>query len=1068
MPGINKDITLAYNEKLVEYLNKSTDTKNPLFPKDPDSLKNSISKETINSPVSIQEEKIISIVPEPVFSHKSIDSSQNEETGRWEKEISLSNEDKRDGNIYDYTKDKNLISLSTPKGQFASPLEKPNKIISVAGSVHVYTSTINYLRTSTPLNLIKALFNENTPESIKELKNKNPEAFGKILDLYNSTNSDKITGNSNDDFIKLSEFKNRIDDNNDDPNKKLLLSTSKREYETGDGAKDQSTETSSGTFVWGKKEVQINVLTENRTNIDKKQDPEFSISLDKNKSKIIVPSTAVSSQNKTSSSGEIKWNLPIRQDSSGVLTLNRNNPLNKTIETEVLDDPNKSIIQKTIHVSPEQVESAGGENKRWGGRIAQTSVLTTNRSNPYSFLYSNQDDTINEADVSFLNDANIASAKKIYFSIPKSFYSFVNSKSNEFWAITHFLGDLVSMKDLGININGDTNGLSTWYISMDPQSVALPTGTNGYKEGKSINDNYSSELLKQELAISYANYTWLALGLVPYMAGEAITKITGIISQYAALATGKSGNRSVAGAVLEGVVNTLEVAREAAFYVNFLKYLTLEEIAKVMLTNFTVMATKEIAAGAWSMFASLKNSGLTSTDGSFNLTDRGVTVKISVGGGLPKVFNGEHSAFFPKSPSNEYELKKGVYDGLSKTAYEAGDSTYDKGRREGDSLIPRETGGRTNGNPLNLGLVEEIKNNYWKIYNNKSEKTFSQSIDIIKKRNSVFRLGYIKAYPVGANGARLTDLLIPFEFNANIEESGYAAKYEATQLLGRNGDVQSYIKTEGSALTITTKYYAMSGDFREELKNPVDGLPITSQNIDHTHVWMDFFSMQRIQMIENALKSLVFSNYEANSNYKYFKPPVVKIILDTDELGRMYEAEEPNKKGGNNNEMRYTPYGNLLKFPYYLGSDVKMYYKTFFVTKVEIKKNFEETPIYINPIGRTLDTMGFEVSIQLVEADPNYVNILPNFQDFYELYRNGLISDRSVDADRKTSIQNAVTDAGKTMKQYLDDIEKKLKDEAQKLKDGLKPLEDFQKQWENSEKEALNVLNKMKEGELPE
>ncbi len=248
-----------------------------------------------------------------------------------------------------------------------------------------------------------------------------------------------------------------------------------------------------------------------------------------------------------------------------------------------------------------------------------------------------------------------------------------------------------------------------------------------------------------------------------------------------------------------------------------------------------------------------------------------------------------------------------------------------------------------------------------------TELSYDDVFDNLKIKEQTSNLGSMHVYPSnpGGEGGISDKYEIPFEFNPNITESGASAKFEATSLLSRIGDIQSYIKTDGSSVQITTKYMVLSLNQENNLKIS-NGLKGDHQG---NGTWMDAFHLRNIQSIEMAYRGLVYPQLSKKGD-SFFRPPLVKIVFDkklTDEISE-------------------TPFSNLLTYPYHFSNSTKVYHKSFIVTKVDIKKDWENTPVILNKTNDgILDLQGFEVSLDLIEVDPMYIGILPSFEDYYSI-----------------------------------------------------------------------------------
>jgi len=228
--------------------------------------------------------------------------------------------------------------------------------------------------------------------------------------------------------------------------------------------------------------------------------------------------------------------------------------------------------------------------------------------------------------------------------------------------------------------------------------------------------------------------------------------------------------------------------------------------------------------------------------------------------------------------------------------------------------------------------------------------------------NDNYQVGYMLVVPITSSEDE------PFEFNPMIDEGGVAARYQAFSVLSRIGNMQTFTGVDSLVVTLSTKYFAVSND----------------AGVGTHDGWMQEFTMDRIQAIETAYRSLVlpfFPSAEgtAEEGYRYVKPPIVKVIM--------------GPEGTNSNI-----YSNLLTHTYPAITDEstifsshteKKFYRSFIVTNVTIKKDIDAFPLYLEKYSDKYflrDTFGFEVSMSLTEVTHNYMDIVPDFKDLYNQY----------------------------------------------------------------------------------
>jgi len=232
-------------------------------------------------------------------------------------------------------------------------------------------------------------------------------------------------------------------------------------------------------------------------------------------------------------------------------------------------------------------------------------------------------------------------------------------------------------------------------------------------------------------------------------------------------------------------------------------------------------------------------------------------------------------------------------------------------------------------------------------------------------RDGKWQIGAVYVLPIYADD--INPFFIPFEFNPMIDEGGLSASYQATEYLARVGTSQSYTKTTLPTVTISTKYFAVSHD-------------TTIESLGG-HGWMNHFTLPKIQAIELAYRSLVMPTFPEDertieTGYKYIKPPLIKIVM------------------GNAND-KTNPYAGLLTYESYSGKLIgnklksltdRQTLKTFVITEVSIKKDLAETPAYLDKDLTFRDVFGYEISMTLAEVTASYMDLYPDFRNYYDSY----------------------------------------------------------------------------------
>ena len=230
-------------------------------------------------------------------------------------------------------------------------------------------------------------------------------------------------------------------------------------------------------------------------------------------------------------------------------------------------------------------------------------------------------------------------------------------------------------------------------------------------------------------------------------------------------------------------------------------------------------------------------------------------------------------------------------------------------------------------------------------------------------------IGYILVAPVAPAGEFAFDrFTIPIQFNPNISESDRQAEYESTKILSRLGEIFSYSGTSSLTVTLDAEYIATAHD------------EINDVGTDGNN-WMSFYTLEKIQAIEKAYRSLVLPHYPEVNNvegYSYVRPPLLRVIIG----------------GANASPQESGPYANILTYGTLdftnnasdsLFGSPRAKVKNFIATGVKIEKDIHGT-MRLDRFGRILDTMGFKVSLNLTEVTASYSESLPTFGQHGEQY----------------------------------------------------------------------------------
>jgi len=237
--------------------------------------------------------------------------------------------------------------------------------------------------------------------------------------------------------------------------------------------------------------------------------------------------------------------------------------------------------------------------------------------------------------------------------------------------------------------------------------------------------------------------------------------------------------------------------------------------------------------------------------------------------------------------------------------------------------------------------------------------------DPFKLKEGMWEIGSVYVSPA-INNDNVDPKWIPFQFNPTITESGMAARYTSVSILSRIGNLQSYTGTDSLSVTVSTSYAPITNDDNE------------------------LFNLKDIQLIELSYRSLTlpwFSNQDETSGYKYYKPPLIKIVMgekskvNSDSYGRKISTE-------------HSPFSNLLTYPENVlngenSNGNLIHFRSFIATNVAITRG-NQLPYFMERQKKDgsyilKDTMGYNISMNLIEVTSSYHQILPNFRDYYDV-----------------------------------------------------------------------------------
>ena len=283
---------------------------------------------------------------------------------------------------------------------------------------------------------------------------------------------------------------------------------------------------------------------------------------------------------------------------------------------------------------------------------------------------------------------------------------------------------------------------------------------------------------------------------------------------------------------------------------------------------------------------------------------------------------------------------------------------------------------------------------------NKKEnsKNFSDRINnnlLYKRTNDSFKnIGclYIEPY---YTGNKIQCFEIPFEFNPKISGDSYEAKYNTEELMGRLLSIRSYVGSDAGTLSIETEYLALAKNTKDETNNQWIG------------GWMKYWDVKTLEEIEMKYRSLVFP-YIDSADSVFARPPIIRIKLGAKNTNDII------KDDNNNKTIDFV--GDLFKYPI-VEDDKDCIQVTKSLEDFTREKRYIVTNVEISPLNENWGNNfyvaiseenkqqgyrrnGFKVNLSLVETTKNFLDIVPNFKQYYNY-----ATDKEI--NKKTDIQDS-------------------------------------------------------------
>lgn len=320
---------------------------------------------------------------------------------------------------------------------------------------------------------------------------------------------------------------------------------------------------------------------------------------------------------------------------------------------------------------------------------------------------------------------------------------------------------------------------------------------------------------------------------------------------------------------------------------------------------------------------------------------------------------------------------------------------------------------------------------------------------------------------------------IPFQFNPEIEEGAIKANYEEEKILGRITSARYYINTDSDPVTLTTKYICTCDqDFQEDYYKNIN---FGKTNLDKN--WHKHWTQNELIKIENAYRSLVFPLKDGNY---MVRPPVVQIYIGNNEKNptvrnvltyplKMSEDLKESAKSISND----TYFEHSLSFNETNENKNEkkgcFNIKRYIVTSVSIK-DLENTNGWNYNVNKDIPgtKRGFIVTLSLSETTRNFLDLVPDFKAYYDVWKprsdttNSILLKEKEYADEKFSYksQNTLSEDLEKLKNNkqsdLDDAKKQKKAQEKTLRELTKDI----KKNEQELDKINNDISKLNTGDL--
>lgn len=351
------------------------------------------------------------------------------------------------------------------------------------------------------------------------------------------------------------------------------------------------------------------------------------------------------------------------------------------------------------------------------------------------------------------------------------------------------------------------------------------------------------------------------------------------------------------------------------------------------------------------------------------------------------------SVYYPQSPNGFKKLKS--QDEISEEAK----IKVENPRAKADPDSPDST---TNEEETEENYMSEVEDKPIFDFSADDNEKRATIAKLFNRVNETFRkIGSIYVEPYYSDG-QLECFEIPFEFNPEISEGGMSAKFETNEVMGRILPLKSYFSSESDQVTINTTYIA-TNKFDERTGDTEGYSHMKKANWESGNApdkwldgWMTDWTTEKLREVEMQYRSLTLPFI---SKGMFVRPPIVRLVLSA---GADKDSDTIEYVG----DLFAYPVGSVgkdsgkVEVTRILEGDNGDRLKRYIVTSVKIEPidnnwctafaNFGMEPdakIYGSNVNSGYFRYGFKVSLTLTETTKNFLDITPNYKEYYDAWR---------------------------------------------------------------------------------